>query len=82
MIKFRFIMDDLVLPPKSIAKTWVYKKNKSLGWEKRFLLLGHSQVLISRDSDFSNLVNVIPLEGGYVIISKPKEFPGLIIKTH
>jgi PH domain len=58
------------------------KKNKALGYETRFLLLGHSQLLISRDPDFNNIVNVIPLEGGYVMIKKPRDFGGLLIVTH
>jgi hypothetical protein len=39
-------------------------------------------VLIARDADFNNIVNVIPLEGGYVMIKKPRDFPGIIIETH
>jgi hypothetical protein len=74
-------MDDFVLPPKSIAKACVMKKNKSFGYEKRFLLLGYSQLIIARDGDFTNIVNIIPLEGGFVIVKKPKEFPGLIISS-
>jgi hypothetical protein len=35
-------MDDFVLPPKSVAKAMVLKKNKSIGYEKRYLLLGHT----------------------------------------
>jgi hypothetical protein len=75
-------MDDHVLPPKSVAKACIQKKNKSLGWETRYILLGHTQMLISRDKDFSNIVNVVPLEGGYVMIRKPRDFPGLVISTH
>ena len=45
-------------------------------------MLGYSQLLIARDGDFNNIVNVIPLEGGYVIVKKPKDFPGIIIQTH
>lgn len=41
-LDLKFIMDDFVLPPKSIAKACVMKKNKSIGYEKRFLLLGYS----------------------------------------
>ena len=72
-------MDDNILPPKSLAKACVLKKNKSLGWEKRFILLGYSQLIFARDGEFQNIVNVIPLEGGFVLINKPKEFGGLII---
>ena len=34
-----------------------------------------------RDGEFKNIVNAIPLEGGYVIVTKPKDFGGLILKT-
>jgi hypothetical protein len=27
-------------------------------------------------------VNVIPLEGGFVMVKKPKDFGGLVIATH
>lgn len=35
-------MDDYVLPPKSLAKACVQKKNKALGYETRYILLGHT----------------------------------------
>jgi hypothetical protein len=75
-------MDDHVLPPKSIAKTQIQKKNKALGYETRFLLLGHSQLMIARDPEFTNIVNILPLEGGYVMVKKPRDFGGLILSTH
>lgn len=81
-LDLNFIMDDHVLPPKSLAKAQILKKNKSIGYETRYLLLGHTQLVIARDRDFNNIVNVIPLEGGYVLINKPRDFPGLIISTH
>ena len=39
-------------------------------------------MLIARDSEFNNIVNVIPLEGGYVLVKKPRDFGGLILSTH
>lgn len=75
-------MDDHVLPPKSLAKACIQKKNKSLGWETRYILVGHTQLIIARDQDYSSIVNVIPLEGGFVIIRKPRDFGGLVIQTH
>ena len=75
-------MDDHVLPPKSIAKTQIQKKNKALGYETRFLLLGHSQLMIARDPEFTNIVNILPLEGGYVMVKKPRDFGGLVLSTH
>jgi hypothetical protein len=38
--------------------------------------------LIARDPEFTNLVNVIPLEGGYVMVKKPRDFGGILICTH
>ncbi|CDW83809.1 UNKNOWN [Stylonychia lemnae] len=81
-LDLKFIMDDFVLPPKSIAKACVMKKNKSVGYEKRYLLLGYSQLIIARDPEYFHIVNVIPLEGGYVMVKKPPDFSGLVIQTH
>ena len=81
-LDLKLIMDDHVLPPKSLAKACIFKKNKALGYETRYILLGHTQLLISRDPDFTNLVNVIPLEGGYMMVKKPRDFGGLLICTH
>jgi hypothetical protein len=75
-------MDDHVLPPKSLLKTQIQKKNKALGYETRFLLLGYSQLLIARDPEFTNIVNVLPLEGGFIMVKKPRDFGGLILSTH
>jgi hypothetical protein len=74
-------MDDHVLPPKSLGKACIQKKNRALGYETRYLLLGHTQLLIARDPEFSNIVNVIPLEGGFVIVKKPRDFGGLLISS-
>jgi len=45
-------------------------------------LIGHTQLIIARDQEFSSIVNVVPLEGGFVIIRKPRDFGGLVIQTH
>jgi len=81
-LDLKLIMDDHVLPPKSLGKAKILKKNKGMGYETRYILLGHTQLLISRDPEFANIVNVIPLEGGYVMIKKPRDFGGLLICTH
>ena len=57
------------------------KKNNSFGYEKRYLMLGHSQLLIARDKNFDKIVAVIPLEGGFCMIKKPRDFGGLIIES-
>ena len=46
------------------------KKNKKVGWEGRFLLLGYTQILIARDPDFVKIVNVIPIVGGFVSVCR------------
>jgi hypothetical protein len=33
-------MDDYVLPPKSVLKGSVSKKNQTFGYEKRYMILG------------------------------------------
>ena len=66
-LKLKPVMHDYILPPKSLLLGKARKKNRTIGSEDRFLMLGASQLLIARDPDFRNLVNVIPLEGGYCI---------------
>ena len=75
-------MHDTVLPPKSLLKSLVYKKNRTLGYEPRYLLLGHTHLLIARDPEFNNLLNIIPLEGGYVVVKKPRDFGGIVLTSH
>ena len=76
-------MNDFVPPHKSLQQGVCRKKNRNMGYETRYLLLGISQLLISRDPDFKNLVNVVPLEGGYCIIRDNEKHPklGLVIIT-
>lgn len=77
------IKDDFVLPHKSVLIGECQKKNRHLGSETRYLLLGTSQLLIARDPKFVNIVNVIPLEGGNAIINKYKDNTStLIVYTH
>lgn len=39
-------------------------------------------MLIARDSEFNNIVNVVPLEGGFILIKKPRDFGGLVLCSH
>ena len=41
-LKIEFITDDIVLPPKAIKIGECMKKNRSMGYEQRYLMLGHS----------------------------------------
>ena len=41
-LNIEFILEDFVLPPKSIMKGYCEKKNIHVGYEKRWLMLGHS----------------------------------------
>ena len=77
------IMNDFVPPHKSLMMGECRKKNRTMGFETRYLLLGISQLLIARDPDYEYLVNVIPLEGGFCIVRENEKNPklGLVIIT-
>jgi hypothetical protein len=62
--KIHVLMDDYHLAPKCLLKAKIKKKNKKLGWETRYIALGMTQLLISRDEDYTKLLNVIPLAPG------------------
>jgi hypothetical protein len=70
-----------VLPPKGVKIGECLKKNKHFGYDKRYLMLGHSQLLIARDENFDKIVGLIPLEGGFCMVKKPRDFGGLIIES-
>eukprot|EP00350_Pseudokeronopsis_sp_OXSARD2_P003737 CAMPEP_0170551644 /NCGR_PEP_ID=MMETSP0211-20121228/9657_1 /TAXON_ID=311385 /ORGANISM="Pseudokeronopsis sp., Strain OXSARD2" /LENGTH=324 /DNA_ID=CAMNT_0010858959 /DNA_START=227 /DNA_END=1199 /DNA_ORIENTATION=- len=64
-------MDDYILPPKCVKKGQVMKKQKKfVVYEMRYLLLGCTQLLIARDKEFTSILNVVPIEGGYTQIKK------------
>ena len=44
-------------------------------------MLGYSQLIIARDENFDKILNVIPLEGGFCMIKKPRDFGGLIVES-
>jgi len=44
-------------------------------------MLGFSQLIISRDESFDKILNVIPLEGGFCMVKKPRDFGGLIVES-
>lgn len=60
--------DDSKVPARSIRMAQALKKNKKMGWEGRYLLLGYTQILIAWDPDFVKIVNVIPIVGGFVSV--------------
>ena len=37
--------------------------------------------MIARDEDFDRIVAVIPLEGGFCMVKKPRDYGGLIIES-
>jgi hypothetical protein len=80
-LQVEFILDDFVLPSKAIIIGECMKKNQKIGYEKRYLMLGHSQLIIGRDKNFDKIVALIPLEGGFCMIKKPKDFGGLVIES-
>ena len=38
-------------------------------------------MLIARDENFDRIVALIPLEGGFCMVKKPRDFGGLIIES-
>lgn len=80
-LNLKFITNDFVLPPKAIKIGECLKKNRTMGYEKRYLMLGHSQLLISRDKELKQIVALIPLEGGFCMIKKPRDYGGLVIES-
>lgn len=80
-LKLEFILEDFVLPPKSIMIGACQKRNATLGYVQRFLMLGHSQLLIARDPEFNKIVSVVPLEGGFCMVQKPRDYGGLVIES-
>ena len=67
-LRLKIIRDDFVLPPKSLKIGECRKKNQTFGKEKRYIMLGTSQLLFARDENFESIVNVIPLEGGFCMV--------------
>lgn len=55
---------------KKIHSSWVYLVNNCKVYYLHILI---------RDGEYKNIVNVIPLEGGAVLVNKPKDFGGLIL---
>lgn len=80
-LDLKFITNDIVLPPKAIKIGECMKKNQKMGYVKRYLMLGHSQLLIARDKDFQRIVALIPLEGGFCMIKKPRDYGGLVVDS-
>jgi hypothetical protein len=80
-LALKFILQDFVLPPPGIKRGKAMKARKTMGFAERYLLLGHSQLLIARDSNFDNITGLIPLEGGFCMIKKPRDFGGLLIES-
>ena len=76
---FNIILDDYHIPPESILKAIVKKKNKKLGWERRYLAFGLTQVIIARDSAFHKILNIIPLTAGTYAVKRKAE--QLLLKT-
>ena len=79
LLSMNVFMDDFNLPPKSLLSAKVKKKNKKLGWETRFLALGLSHLIISRDEGFYNLLNIIPLTAGTFAIKRKSD--SIILRT-
>lgn len=61
------IINDYILPQKSLMIGKCRKKNRTIGSEDRYLMLGASNLLVARDPNFQYIVNIIPIEGGFCI---------------
>ena len=66
-------MDDHKLAPRSIRQAECQKKNSKFGWVSRHLLLGYTQIIVARDKEFAHIVNVIPIVGGFISVSRENE---------
>ena len=61
------LCDDTTSPPTSVHKSKVIKRAEKMGaslvhdWQPRFMVMGSTQLLIFRDVDLANLVNILPL---------------------
>jgi len=65
------VKSDYLIPEKAIRKTLIHKKCSTPGLEsKRWITLGYTQILISRDKLVRKLVNIIPLQGGFVSLAR------------
>jgi hypothetical protein len=60
----------------------VKKKNQGAGFGSRWITLGHTQLLISKDKEVTKLVNFIPLQTANLVISKPPTYEGLNFIPH
>lgn len=72
-------MDDFHLPPQSLLKAKIKKKNKNLGWETRYLALGLTNLIISRDEEFSKILNIVPLTAGTFSIKRKSDV--IVLRT-
>ena len=80
-VQLEFIIEDFVLPPKALLIGRCQKKNKRFGFETRHLMLGYSQLIIARDESFEAILAVIPLEGGFCMVKKPRDQDVLILES-
>ena len=61
------LVDDTTSPPTSVHKSKVIKRAEKMGgslvndWQPRFMVMGSTHLVIFRDVDLANLVNIIPL---------------------
>ncbi|KAL1504232.1 hypothetical protein AB1Y20_010641 [Prymnesium parvum] len=53
--------NDEYAPPAALQKSKVLKKEGSMSWEQRFMVLGRNNILLFSSLDLKNLMNVIPL---------------------
>ena len=66
-------MDDMVLPPALIRQDEVYKKCARFGKSLRYLSMGTKQLIISKDKEVRQIVNLIPIERGTMLLEQSAE---------
>ena len=62
------LVDDTSSPPSSFHKSKVIKRSEKIGsalllhdWQPRFMVMGATQLVLFRDTELTNLVNILPL---------------------
>jgi len=61
------VIDDASSPPSSVHKSKVIKRTEKMGaalvhdWQPRFMVMGTTQLVIFRDVELQQLVNIVPL---------------------
>jgi hypothetical protein len=65
------ILDDQIIPPKSLLGSYVYKKCETKGFEiKRWAIIGTTSIMLFTDAGMETLTNSIPLLSNGILVCK------------